>query len=77
MQKLPTLFSPTNVIAFDDKLVAALASEDEESAEERALAQEKLRVLEDGLKALKGVQQPPSDFKGMIALAKTTCLISC
>ena len=56
IQQLPTLFSPADVIDLDEATVAALAAESEESSKERARSSEKLRVLEDGLKALQVVQ---------------------
>jgi hypothetical protein len=52
------------VLDIDDTTVAALASEDEESLTERARCNEKLKVLEDGLKALQSVQEYLLDFRG-------------
>lgn len=65
IQKLPTLFCPEDVLDIDDATVAALASEDEEASAERAQCNEKLKVLEDGLKELQGVQEYSLGFKGM------------
>ena len=66
IQKLPILFSPTNVIGFDDAAVTALAKEDDASAAERVVTQEKLNVLENGLRALKSVRQDTlSSQRGM------------
>jgi hypothetical protein len=64
IQDLPSLFSPASVIGFDDSTVLALASEGEESATERGLTQDKLKVLEVGLRALKDVQQYSSSSRG-------------
>ena len=52
IQELPSLFSPADIIDLDDAKVASLASESEESSIERTLCSEKLKVLEDGLRAL-------------------------
>jgi GTP-binding protein EngB required for normal cell division len=65
IQKLPTLFCPEDVLDIDDATVTALATEDEEAAAERAQCNEKLKVLEQGLKVLQGVQGYPLDFEGM------------
>jgi hypothetical protein len=65
IQKLPTLFSPADVIEFDDAVVAILASEDEESSAERARCNEKLKILKDGLNALQSVQEYRLPLKGM------------
>lgn len=66
IEKLPTLICPEDVLDFDDTMVATLASEDEESSAERAQCTEKLKVLEDGLRALKSVQEYPSvPMKGL------------
>jgi len=56
MQALPDLFSPADVIDIDDATVTALASESEESSKERTRCSEKLRILEDGLRALQDVR---------------------
>ncbi|CAG5158443.1 uncharacterized protein ALTATR162_LOCUS5082 [Alternaria atra] len=56
IQELPSLFSPADVIDIDETTVAALASESEESSRERTRCSEKLRILEDGLKALQNVR---------------------
>ena len=56
MQALPDLFSPADVIDIDDATVAALASESEESSKERKRCSEKLKILEDGLRALQDVR---------------------
>lgn len=65
IQRLPTLFSPADVIEIDDTTVAILASEDEESSAERALCNEKLKILKDGLNALQSAQEYPLALKGM------------
>ena len=65
IQKLPTLFCPEDVLDIDDAMVAALAAEDQEASAERAQCNEKLKVLEDGLKVLQGIQGYSLDFKGM------------
>jgi hypothetical protein len=65
VQKLPTLFCPEDVLDIDDTTVATLASEDEESTTERARCNEKLKILEEGLKALQSVQEYPVDLEGM------------
>jgi hypothetical protein len=65
IQKLPSLFCPADIIDIDDRTVAALASEDEGSAEERSRCTEKLKVLEDGLRAHQSVQAYPLALKGM------------
>ncbi|KAI4908427.1 hypothetical protein J4E90_009052 [Alternaria incomplexa] len=56
MQALPDLFSPADVIDIDDATVTALASESEESSKERTRCSEKLKILEDGLRALQDVR---------------------
>lgn len=66
IQKLDTLFSPTDVLDIDEATVTALTSEDEESAAERARCNEKLKVLEEGLKALQGMQEYPMARKGIL-----------
>ncbi|KAF1850557.1 dynamin family protein [Cucurbitaria berberidis CBS 394.84] len=63
VQKLPTLFCPADIIDIDDTTVSALASEDEESSAERAQCDEKLKILEDGLRALQSVQEYPLALK--------------
>ncbi|KAF2676183.1 interferon-induced GTP-binding protein Mx [Lentithecium fluviatile CBS 122367] len=63
IQKLPTLFCPEDVLDINDATVAALASEDEEASAERAQCNEKLKVLEDGLKVLQDVQEYSLGFK--------------
>ena len=50
------MFSPADVIDIDDATVAALASESEEFSMERTRCSEKLRILEDGLRALQDVR---------------------
>ncbi|KAF1836453.1 hypothetical protein BDW02DRAFT_646135 [Decorospora gaudefroyi] len=65
IQELPSLFTPADIIDMDDAAVASLASESDESATERTLCSEKLKVLEDGLRALQNERQissPPQDF---------------
>ena len=71
VQKLPTLFCPADVIDIDDETVAALASEEEESSAERSRCNEKLKILEDGLHALKGVQEYPLSLQGMRIMVKS------
>ncbi|KAF2194529.1 hypothetical protein K469DRAFT_725843 [Zopfia rhizophila CBS 207.26] len=56
VQELPSLFCPADVIDIDDTTVAALASESEESLTERTLYREKLKILEDRLRALQNIQ---------------------
>lgn len=57
VQELPSLFSPADVIDIDEATVIALASESDESSTERVFCNEKLKVLEDGLKALQNAQE--------------------
>jgi hypothetical protein len=65
IEGLTTLFCPENVLDIDDETVTALAAEDEESSIERRRCSEKLKVLEDGLRELKRVQEySSSHFKG-------------
>ncbi|KAI4624769.1 hypothetical protein J4E83_004445 [Alternaria metachromatica] len=45
-----------DVIDIDDATVTALASESEESSKERMRCSEKLKILEDGLRALQDVR---------------------
>jgi hypothetical protein len=71
IQKLPVLFSPADVISFKDATVTALAIEDEESVAERAFTQGKLNILEDGLRALKGVKRYRSLSLRGIKILKT------
>ncbi|KAJ4286507.1 hypothetical protein N0V90_013207 [Kalmusia sp. IMI 367209] len=63
IQELPTLFSPADIIDIDDATVVALASESEESSTERTLCEEKLKVMEDGLRALQSAQEYSSGPK--------------
>ena len=56
VQELPSLFSPEDVVDIDETTVTALASENEETSKERVRCSEKLKVLEDGLKALQNVR---------------------
>jgi hypothetical protein len=72
IQRLPTLFSPADIIELDDIAVAILASEDEESSAERARCDEKLKILLDGLNALQSVQEHPLALKGMGFLIQST-----
>lgn len=66
IEKLPSLFCPADILDIDDETVAALAAEDEESSIERARCNEKLNVLENGLRELKSVQEyPPDRHKGI------------
>ncbi|KAF2442045.1 dynamin family protein [Karstenula rhodostoma CBS 690.94] len=64
IDKLPSLFCPEDVFDLSNETIAILAAEDEESAAERARCSEKLKVLENGLKELKGVQGIPSATYG-------------
>jgi hypothetical protein len=65
IEGLTTLFCPENVLDIEDELVATLAAEDEESSTERGRCSEKLKILEDGLRELKRVQEfSSSHFKG-------------
>ncbi|PVH98723.1 dynamin family protein [Periconia macrospinosa] len=57
MIPLPTLFAPEMVLDIGEEEVAAIAAEEEHSAEERARSTEKLRVLENGLRELKTMQE--------------------
>jgi hypothetical protein len=57
IEKLPTLFCPEDVLDVDDAMVALLAAEDEETSAERERYSEKLRVLENGLRELRTVQE--------------------
>ncbi|KAL5389108.1 hypothetical protein PMIN06_009457 [Paraphaeosphaeria minitans] len=64
-ERLPALFCPENVLDIKDEMVATLAAEDEESSVERERCCEKLKVLENGLRELKSVQEHPSlHYKG-------------
>jgi hypothetical protein len=60
IEKLPSLFCPEDVFDLSNETIALLAAEDEGSATERARYSEKLKVLENGLSELKGVQRIPS-----------------
>jgi hypothetical protein len=64
VQELPYLFSPADVIDIDDAIVIDLASESEESSTERTLCNEKLKILEEGLRALQNVQELSSVPQG-------------
>ncbi|KAI1559769.1 CDC6 Cdc6-related protein AAA superfamily ATPase [Pyrenophora tritici-repentis] len=64
IQELPSLFCPADVIDIDDTAVAVLASESEETSTERTLCNEKLKILEDGLRALQSIQDLPSAIQG-------------
>lgn len=55
IERLPTLFSPADVVGINDATVAILASKDEESSAERARCNEKLKIFKDGLNALQSV----------------------
>ena len=68
MQALPDLFSPADVIDIDDATVTALASESEDSSKERTRCTEKLKILEDGLRALQDVRNisPVPQVEGMV-----------
>lgn len=65
IQELPNLFSPADVIDIDDATVASLASESDDSVRERKACIEKLKVLEEGLRALQSVQELSSVPQGM------------
>jgi hypothetical protein len=65
LQKLPSLFSAGDVFDMDDATVATLASESEESLKERTRCSEKLKILEDGLRALQNVRIIPPLQQGM------------
>lgn len=66
IDKLPSLFCPEDVFDLSNETIAILAAEDEESAAERARCSEKLKVLENGLRELKGVQGiPPATYYGI------------
>jgi len=65
IEKLSTLFCPADVLDIDETMVAALAAEDEETSAERSKCSEKLKILENGLRGLKSVQEYSSvHFKG-------------
>jgi hypothetical protein len=65
VESLSILFCPENVLDIKDEIVATLAAEDEESSVERESCCEKLKVLENGLRELKRVQEHPSlHYKG-------------
>ena len=53
LQKLPSTLSPEIVYDLTDKEVQPITAESSESAAERALATEKLGVLESGIAELK------------------------
>jgi hypothetical protein len=73
IEKLPILFCLADVLDIDEETVATLAAEDEESSTERARCNEKFKVLEDGLRELKSVQEYPSvRFKGMSITGRST-----
>jgi hypothetical protein len=66
IEKLPSLFCPEDVFDLSNETIALLAAEDEGSATERARYSEKLKVLENGLRELKGVQGiPPATYYSM------------
>jgi GTP-binding protein EngB required for normal cell division len=73
IQELPSLFSPADVIDIDDATVAALASESEQSSRERTQFSEKLKILEDGLRALQAVQIISPLSQGTITLQRSAC----
>jgi len=73
IQELPSLFSPADVIDIDDATVAALASESEQSSRERTQFSEKLKILEDGLRALQAVQTISPLSQGTITLQRSGC----
>lgn len=60
IESLPTLFPPEDILDIDDAMVATLAAEDEDSSRERERCRNKLKILEDGLRELKRVQEHPS-----------------
>jgi hypothetical protein len=60
VEELPTLFCPAKVLDIGDEMLAKLAAEDEESSIERDQCIVKLKVLENGLRELKDVQEHPS-----------------
>ncbi|KAF1975224.1 dynamin family protein [Bimuria novae-zelandiae CBS 107.79] len=69
IEKLPTLFCPEDVLDINDETVTSLAVEDEESSAERARCSEKLKVLEEGLRELKSVEEvPPAHFHDALAV---------
>ncbi|KAJ4286023.1 hypothetical protein N0V88_008138 [Collariella sp. IMI 366227] len=53
LQKLPSILSPEIVCDLTDEKVQRIAAESTESAAERALATERLSVLESGMAELK------------------------
>jgi hypothetical protein len=60
IESLPSLFCPENVLDIEDGMVATLAAEDEQSLAERERCSEKLKVLENGLRELRSIQEHPS-----------------
>lgn len=70
VQELPALFSPTDIIDMDDTTVIALASESQDSSAERTLCEEKLAILEAGLRALENVQDSSSVPQGTALIRK-------
>ncbi|KAI8931074.1 hypothetical protein NX059_012085 [Plenodomus lindquistii] len=74
--KLPTLFSPTDVLEMSEAVVAALASEDEETSARRTQCNEKLTVLENGLQALQSVRGYPLDHADSDVTAADSDIIS-
>lgn len=57
IQKLPDLFSPEIVYDLTDAEIQRIAGENHESAAERMLTMEKLRVLEGGVSDLKRLKK--------------------
>lgn len=66
IQKLPTLFCPQTVHDFSDGEVARHAAESEGTTEERAKCDEKLEILEAGLRDLKRIDKHRLISKGMV-----------
>lgn len=56
VEKLSTLFCPLDILEMDDAIVLTLAGESEQIMAQRFRSEEKLQVLENGLKAFRSMQ---------------------
>lgn len=57
IQQLPKLLEPETILAMEDEVVSTIAAEDAESLTERTQCNDKLRILEEGLKELTKAHQ--------------------